>query len=302
MLNRRKFLTGGALAAAAAGLPLSQLAAAPTKHNFKLKYAPHLGLFGNISNDLDRLNEYAAWGFRAFEFNGLMGWTTAQAEALRKRMDDLKIEMGVFVANPSGWSKAGMVDPDQRPAFLAEVQKAVTYHKIVGNSISTVITGPSIPKVYRGEQRANVVESLRRAADIVAGTKLILVVEPLNPYVDHYGYFLNRSDEAYEIMKAVNSPQIKILFDIYHQQITEGNLINNIRTCYDEIGSFQLADVPGRHEPGTGEINYRMVFKAIYDLKFKGILGMELGQSVKEDPAGSIKVVQSIVEADNFPV
>ena len=242
MSGRREFLRRGALAAvalAAIGATPVRSQAAAVKHNFKLKYAPHIGLFGNIPNEIDRLNEYAAHGFTAFECNGLMSWGEQKAAALRKRMDELKMEMGVFVANPTGWNKAGMVDPAQRPAFLAEVKQAVTYHKIMGNSIATVITGPEIPGRYRGKQRADVVESLKRAADIVSVVPtLTLVVEPLNPYVDHAGYFLNRSDEAYEIMKAVGSKQVKILFDIYHQQITEGNLINNIKACYDEVGSF----------------------------------------------------------------
>ncbi|HLA39071.1 MAG TPA: TIM barrel protein, partial [Candidatus Glassbacteria bacterium] len=183
-----------------------------------------------------------------------------------------------------------------------EVKKAVTYHKVVGNVCCTVITGPGLDKPPRGLQRAWVVESLKRAADLVAGTKLVLVVEPLNNLTDHPGYFLSHSDEAYEIMKAVNSPQVKILFDIYHQQITEGNLIVNLRQFYDEIGYFQLADVPGRHEPGTGEINYRNVFKAIYGLGYKGVLGLELSGSIKQDPEGSLKVFESIVECDKFEV
>lgn len=304
MPGRREFLRRGTLAAAAlAATGASSLGAAPVKHDFKLKYAPHMSLFSNIKDELDRLNEYAAHGFRAFEFNGLMNWTHQRAEALRKRMDALGMEMGVFVANPSGWNTAGMVDPNQRPAFLAEVEKAVGYHRIMGNSICTVITGPEISGRYRGHQRADVVESLKRAADVVSVVPdLTLVVEPLNPYVDHAGYFLNRSDEAYEIMKAVGSRQVKILFDIYHQQITEGNLINNLRACYDEIGSFQLADVPGRHEPYTGEINYRNVFKAIYQLGFKGIVGMEFSPATRPDPGGSLKVVAAMAEADKFEV
>jgi hydroxypyruvate isomerase len=302
MLSRRNFLIKNSLAlAATAVLPLAgEACAGSSKHSFKLKYAPNLGLLENIKDEIDRLDAYADFGFQAFEFNGLMGWDFARAESLRKRRDKLGLDMGVFVANPSGWNKAGMVDPAQRPAYLAEVNKAVEYHKIVGNKCCTVITGMEIPGMYRGTQTVNVIESLKRSADLVQNTKLILVLEPLNPYVDHAGYFLNRSDEAYEIMKAVGSPQIKILFDIYHQQITEGNLINNIRSYIDEIGYFQLADVPGRHEPGTGEINYRQVFKAIHELKYTGILGLELGPSVKKDPDGSMKVFQSIVEADNF--
>ncbi|HUU27410.1 MAG TPA: TIM barrel protein [archaeon] len=302
MLKRRNFLIKSSLAlAAAASLPLGgEACAAEPRHKFKLKYAPNLGLMGNIEDPVDRLDAYADFGFKAFEFNGLMSWEPARAEKLKARMDKLGLDMGVFVANPSGWNKSGMVDPEQRPAYLEEVKKAVTYYKIMGNKCCTVITGMEIPGVYRGKQTVNVIESLKRSADIVADTGLILVLEPLNPYVDHAGYFLNRSDEAYEIMKAVDSPNIKILFDIYHQQITEGNLINNIRACYDEIGYFQIADVPGRHEPGTGEINYRQVFKAIHSLGYQGILGLELSASIKQDPEGSLKVFQAVVEADNF--
>ena len=301
MTSRRNFLKKNFLALfAASALPFTRGARAAAKHNFKLKYAPNLGLMGHIEDPLDRLNAYADFGFRAFEFNGLMGWPLERAERLRKRMDDLGMDMGVFVANPSGWNKTGMVDPQQRPAFLEEIAKAMTYAGITGNKWLTVITGMEIPGVYRGVQRANVVESLRRAADIVEKHGVTLVVEPLNHPVDHAGYFLARSDEAYEVMKAVDSPNIKILFDIYHQQITEGNLINNIRDYYDEIAYFQLADVPGRYEPGTGEINYRNVFKAIHELEFQGILGLELSPSIKSEPQGSLAVFQSIVEADDF--
>jgi len=302
MLTRRSFLIKNSLAlAAAAHLPLwGKLQAAAPRHTFKLKYAPNLGLLSNIEDPVDRLDEFAAFGFKAFEFNGLMGWEYSQAEKLKARMDKLGMEMGVFVANPAGWDRAGMVDPGQRPAFLEQVRKAVTYQKIVGNKCCTVITGPGLEKPPRGLQRANVVESLRQAAEIVQDTGLTLVVEPLNNLTDHPGYFLARSDEAYEVMKAVDSPRIKILFDIYHQQITEGNLIDNIRAFYDEIGYFQLADVPGRHEPGTGEINYRNVFKAIHELGYKGILGLELSPSIRQEPEGSLKVFESIVECDKF--
>jgi hydroxypyruvate isomerase len=301
MTDRRGFLKKNlALLFAASALPLAREAGAAAKHGFKLKYAPNLGLMGHIEDHLDRLNAYADFGFEAFEFNGLMSWSTARAEQLRKRMDSLGMDMGVFVANPSGWNKTGMVDPAQRPAFLGEITKAMTYAGITGNKWLTAITGMGIPGVYRGVQRANVVESLRRAADIVEKHNVTLVIEPLNQPVDHAGYFLARSDEAYEVMKAVDSPNIKILFDIYHQQIQEGNLINNIRAYYDEIAYFQLADVPGRHEPGTGEINYRNVFKAIHGLGFKGILGLELSTSIKTEPEGSLAVFNSIVEADKF--
>jgi len=270
------------------------------KHTFKLKYAPHIELANHIKDELDRLDYFASWGFKAFEFNGLMNRDYKQAENLRKRMDKLGMEIGVFTANPNGWEKTRMVDPEQRPAFLDEIKKAMTYVDITGNKFVTILAGNEIKKVTRAQQRTNIIESLRFAADIAAKHNVILAMEPLNVLVNHPGYFLNRSDEAYEILKAVNHPNAKMLFDIYHQQITEGNLINNIRQFKDEIGTFHVGDNPGRMEPGTGEINYRNVFKAIYELGHQGFLGLEFSPSIKQQPQGFEKIVQSIVDADNF--
>ncbi|MEA2062380.1 MAG: TIM barrel protein, partial [Gemmatimonadota bacterium] len=176
MTSRREFsrkVLGAALAAS--GLTLTGSAKAAAKHSFKLKYAPNLGLMSNIKDPVDRLNAFADFGFTAFEFNGLMSWPLERAEKLRKRIDDLGLQMGVFVANPSGWNKTGMVDPQHRPAFLDEVTKAMTYAKITGNKWLTAITGMETPGVYRGLQRARVVESLRRAADIVEPHGVTLV-------------------------------------------------------------------------------------------------------------------------------
>lgn len=305
MITRRNFIQRNVpvLTAVIAGAATDTAEAAPRKHTFKLNYAPRLGFFRNVENEIDRLDIYAEWGFKAFEFNGLPRWEVKKVEQLRKRMDNLGMEMGVFVANLGGWKTAGMVDPEQRSNFLQEVTDAMTYAEITGNKWLTAITGPEMSqKISRPQQRANVIESLRRAAEIVEKHKVTLVIEPLNHLVNHDGYFLTRSDEAYEIMRAVNSPYIKILFDIYHQQITEGNLIDNIRRYYSEIAYFQIGDNPGRHEPGTGEINYKNVFKAIYELGFKGMLGLEFSPSIKEEPRGSERVLQSIVEADQFEI
>ena len=131
-----------------------------------------------------------------------------------------------------------------------------------------------------------------------------MVLEPLNWYANHGGVFLQRSDQAYAICKAVNSPSCKILFDIYHQQITEGNLIPNIERCWDEIGYFQCGDNPGRMEPGTGEINYRNVFQKIYDKsKQTGcdfIMGMEHGKS-KGGKEGEIALIEAYRDVDPTP-
>jgi hydroxypyruvate isomerase len=218
---------------------------------------------------------------------------------MKKKLDSLGMEMGIFVANPAGWNKAGLVDPQQRDAFLSQLRQAIDYHKVIGNRFCTVITGPAVPGWPRGQQRINVIEALRRAAELLEKTNLTIVIEPLNELVDHAGYFLVHSDEAAEIMAAVDSPHVKILFDIYHQQISEGNLINNIRRYYPYIGYFQIGDVPGRNEPGTGEVNWRNVFKAIHALGYQGILGMEHGLS-QPGMAGLLKCFEEYKKADTW--
>jgi hydroxypyruvate isomerase len=101
------------------------------------------------------------------------------------------------------------------------------------------------------------------------------VVELLNSVVDHPGYFLNTVEDGMEMIRRVGSPRVKLLFDIYHVQVMQGNVIQRIRDSYAEVGQYHFADVPGRHEPGTGEINFRNVFRAIYDLGYEGFITAE---------------------------
>jgi hydroxypyruvate isomerase len=159
------------------------------------------------------------------------------------------------------------------------------------------------PRLAEGYQTANVIELLRRCAEILEPHKLTMVLESLNWETNHGGVFLRHSPQAYALCKAVNSPSCKMLFDIYHQQITEGNLIPNIERCWDEIGYFQTGDNPGRKEPGTGEINYRSVFKYIYDRSQREnldfVIGMEHGNS-KSGRAGEEAVIQAYRDADAF--
>ena len=147
-------------------------------------------------------------------------------------------------------------------------------------------------------QTANVIEVLKKASNLLEPHGLVMVLEPLN-FRDHPGLFLSESPQAYEICKSVNSPSCKILFDIYHQQIQEGNLIPNIEKCWDEIGYFQIGDNPGRNEPTTGEINYNNVFKYIHSRGYQGILGMEHGNSFK-GKEGELKVINAYKRVDKF--
>jgi hydroxypyruvate isomerase len=162
----------------------------------------------------------------------------------------------------------------------------------------TVVPGHLDLRKDMNYQTQNVIETLKQAAELLEKHDLTMVLEPLN-FRDHPGLFLTESPQAFQICKAVNSKSCKILFDIYHQQIQEGNLIPNIEASWNEIAYFQIGDNPGRNEPTTGEINYKNIFKYIYDKGFNGVLGMEHGNSLK-GLEGELKLINSYKKVDNF--
>ena len=240
-------------------------------------------------------------GFRSIEDNGMRHKSAEDQERVGAELERLGMRMGVFVANTNGFGKPSFTSGDagQRDRFLADIRESVEIAKRVNATWCTVVMGDLHPRLAMGYQTANATECLRRAAEICEPAGLVMVIEPLNPYTDHPGMFLTEIPQAYQICRAVNSPSCKILFDIYHQQITEGNLIPNIDRSWDEIGYFQVGDNPGRKEPGTGEINYRNVFRHIHRKGFTGILGMEHGNS-KSGAEGERAVIDAYRKADAF--
>jgi len=169
----------------------------------------------------------------------------------------------------------GLVDPNTRQEFLEDIKISLANAKILGAKCIIAVTGQELEGVSREKQHDSIVEGLKEAAQIVAGSGVTIVVEPLNVLVNHAGYYLYSSAEAFEIVKKVGSPHVKVLFDIYHQQISEGNLISNIVDNIDLIGHFHAAGNPGRGELYLGEINYCEVFKAIDATGYKGYAGLE---------------------------
>ncbi|MGA1495424.1 MAG: hydroxypyruvate isomerase family protein [Rhodothermales bacterium] len=293
-MDRRTFVRNTAAMAAGAAIaaPASRIAVASdssrstkgdTGSTFNLNYAPHLGMFREHAgtDPVDQLNFMADEGFRAFEDNGMKGRELTVQEAMAQTMANRGIQMGVFVAHTIFWKEPNLASgrEDWREQFLTEIRESVDVAKRVNATWMTVVPGHVDLRKDMGYQTANVIESLRRASDILAPHGLVMVLEPLNPR-DHPGLFLSKMAQAYAICRAVDSPACKILDDLYHQQITEGNLIPNIDACWDEIGYFQMGDNPGRKEPTTGEINYRNVFKHIHSRGFKGVMGMEHGNSL----------------------
>ena len=196
-------------------------------------------------------------------------------------MGSLGMSMGVFVAHKIYWREPNLTSGNKelQKEFLENIKGSIPVAKRVNARWMTVVPGYVDLTKKMAYQTANVIESLRRACEMLEPQGLTIVLEPLNWWSNHAGQFLTEIPQAYEICRAVDSPSCKILFDIYHQQISEGNLIPNINKTWGEIGYFQIGDNPGRKEPTTGEINYKNVFKAIKDKNFKGILGMEHGNS-----------------------
>ena len=271
-------------------------------YNYNLKYAPHLGMFRHHAgnNPIDQLNFMADQGFTAFEDNDMRKRDVSLQEKMAKTMEKRGLSMGVFVAHEIYWQKPNLASGNLnlRAEFLDFIKKAIPVAKRVNAKWMTVVPGHVDLRQNMSYQTAHVVESLKQACSLLEPHGLVMVLEPLN-FRDHPGLFLSESPQAYEICKTVDSPSCKILFDIYHQQIQEGNLIPNINKCWDEIGYFQIGDNPGRKEPTTGEINYSNVFKFIHGKGYEGILGMEHG-NYNRGKEGEIDVIKSYQEVDQF--
>lgn len=314
-MDRRKFIQKGALTSSFLGLSslgvhamdaaLGDSAFAKAEkdtHKFNLKYAPHIGMFKELAGEdpIDQLNFMADQGFTAFEDNEMRNRSISEQEAMAQTMVKRGMTMGVFVAHKIYWTDPNLASgkKEWRDEFLADIENSIAVAKRVNAQWMTVVPGHVDMRQNMSYQTANVVESLKQASALLEPHGIIMVLEPLN-FRNHPGLFLSQSPQAFQICKAVDSPSCKILFDIYHQQIQEGNLIPNIEQCWDEIAYFQIGDNPGRNEPTSGEINYKNVFKYIYKRDFKGVLGMEHGNSVK-GKEGEQRVIDAYVESDGF--
>ena len=233
-----------------------------------LNFSPCMDIFFKDLPFEKRIEKIAGLGYKHFEF---WSWWNKDVKVVKKAATDNGVKVCAFCTK-----FISLVNETKRSDYLAGLRETIDVSKMLGNKIIISQVGNELQNVSREEQRNSMIEGLKESAKLLAGTDLVIAVEPLNLLYDHAGYFLSRSDEAYAIVKAVNSPNVKILFDIYHQQITEGNIINNIKKYYDQIAHFHVADHPGRHEIVTGEINYANILKTISDLGFEGGIGIEL--------------------------
>jgi len=305
-MKRGKFLQNSLLATGAmlAGSSLSSQAKDRRKAQdngpFHLNYGPHDGMFKNLggSTFLDQIQYMYDRGFRGIEDNGMSGRPAAEQEKIGNLLAKLGMAMGVFVLNKGGNGANTLAagKTEYIDIFLKGCRDAVEISKRCGGKLTTVVPGDFSRNLSLDIQTANVIEALRRGAEILEPHGIVMVLEPLSDTPD---LFLRTSNQTYLICKAVNSPSCKILYDIYHMQRNEGDLIANITRTWDEIAYFQAGDNPGRKEPTTGEINYKNVFKFLHEKGYKGVVGMEHGIS-GSGKEGEERLIAAYREVDAF--
>jgi hydroxypyruvate isomerase len=302
-MERRNFIKNSFMGAAMSSVSLdvfAQQKSLGAKNTFKLNYAPHFGMFENHAgkDEIDQLKFMADQGFMALEDNGMPDKPVALQEKIGKELARLNMKMGVFVVNMDTAWKPSLTsgDPALREQFVKSCKNAVEVAKRVNAKWMTVVPGFYKRDLSIGYQTANVIDCLRRASEIFEPHGLVMVLEPLS---DTPELFLRNSDQTFMICKAVKSPSCKILYDIYHMQKNEGQIIENIKAAYDEIAYIQIGDNPDRNEPTTGEINYKNIFKHLHKTGYSGILGMEHGNS-KSGKEGELALIEAYKQSDSF--
>jgi hydroxypyruvate isomerase len=302
MPSRRNFLAVAALASAGAGAatnvaphasarPAAPEPAKSSPDGTWLTYAVNIEMTWTNLPYLDRIRNVKEAGFTHYEF---WPWRGKDIDGFLKLNQELGLKPAQFSASPVKGFGHGITNPD--PARLAEfeeeIRSALPAARKLGVKKLCVVAGEETKGYSRDEQTQAVIAALKAGARIVEPEGITIILEPLNILVDHPHQLVVHSAHAADILKAVGSPNVKMLFDIYHQQISEGNLTGNIRKYHDVIGYFQMADHPGRHEPTTGEINYAYVLRTIHDVGYRDPIGMEM--SPKGDPIAAFRAIRSV--------
>lgn len=288
-INRRSFLALGAATSASFAFPFRLPSSTPKLNKVRLSITWGMTRKYPIPEAMAKTSEL---GFDAYEmFNWRDAATLEAIVTERKKYSNL--ECACITANKGVEAPGcGLVNPKERDQFLQEMEAAVAAAKKVDSKRLVTLTGNEVSGLSREAMMESAIAGLKAVAPMLEKNGITAVVEILNTYVDHRGYFLTKVADGAKMIDAVGSPNVKLLFDIYHVQIMEGFLIKNIQNNIQRIGHFHIGDVPGRHQPGTGEINYRNVFKAINELGYEGFAALEYGPTIPlyEDMANMRKM------------
>lgn len=285
-MNRRSFVKAGLMSGAALNLPHGLNAknlVSAGEEPFNIKFSPEFGIFADIagSDPIDQIKWGFDQGFRAWENTFLKYRPIAEQEKISSIIQKLGMEFGQFVGTLTfeDVTFAGQ-DKNLRDKVLTDIKASVEIAKRMNTKIVHNVLGVADKKLPMGFQIGNAIELLKRIADIYEPHGIVMVMESMNSKVDHPGMFLSTIPQAYTLAKAVDSPNVKILFDFYHVQIEEGNVLSTLDYAWDEIAYIQVGDTPGRNEPTTGEINFPNVMQHVYNKGYRGFVGMEHKSSI----------------------
>lgn len=292
----RRGLLGTSIALAAASSARGGRVAAQQDGGAKPAATPHTRFACNIemwgfggAPYEERIKKAHDLGFKAVEF---WPWRGKDLDKIEKVTKDLGIEVAQF----TGWGfSPGLNDPANHKKFVDEITESCKVANRLGSKLVLVVAGNNQPGMSLEQMHANVITGLKLGVPIAEAHDITLVLEPMNGRVDHPGHCLYGSEPAVKICKAVASPRVKICWDLYHMQISEGDLCGHLRDGKEWIGYVQLADHPGRNEPGTGEVHYNRVLKELIDLGYRGYVGVEC--SPLED---ELKATQRLALADQW--
>jgi len=272
-MDRRELLKSGAILAAGAIATRAQQQPLPPK----AKITSSVMLWTLKGSFEEKLEIAARSGVQSVEMVGeYADWTDPDIARVKKLARSFRLGMDVLIATPD-WQKrpVSMVDPAQRDNFLADVRRAITVAHQLEITQILLMSGNAIAGRTHEEQYASLLEGCKRAGDLVAAANLTAIVEPLNSLINHRGFFLTTCVEGAKLIRQVDNPHVRLLFDIYHEQVQEGNVIRTLSEAADIVAVFHVADNPGRNDPGTGEMNYQNIYKAIQRTGYAGYVAME---------------------------
>jgi hydroxypyruvate isomerase len=306
-MDRRSFLAAGAAAAVTAGISSNVIAEdTPKKSNaakFKLKYAPSMGQVKHHAgkDPIDQIKFIADEGFTAIFDNGFPRKSKDLQKKIVNELAKRNMTMGPFVLYADFKEKTFVLnDKDIRKMLVERMKYGVEICKRCNIQWALVVPGKYDERLEWSYQTANVIENLKHCAEVFEKEKKVIVLEPLNTLKNHPWLFLTKIPQSYQICRAVDSPSVKIVNDLYHQQITEGNLISNIDMAWDEIAAYHLGDNPGRKEPTTGEINFKNIFKHLHKKGYDGVLCTEHGMSRGKGKEAERAMIDAYRYCDNF--
>ena len=274
-MRRREFV-GACIGAALASPPAMNCLAEPAAGRGPARSAPPFQLsvmLWTVYEKLpfkERLEKVAEAGFHAVELvNEFKGWSKPQFAEVRAQ----KRQLGIAFDGTCGIWPTFADSNDREKTLKALADFIPTMTELECTRLITQ-TGNKVPGLSPEQMRTNCLEVLKRAGDLAARNNIEILVENIDPE-ENPNYFLLHSAAGFEIVRAVGNPHVKFLYDFYHEQIAAGNLIEKLERNIDLVGLVHIADVPGRHQPGTGEINYPTIFRKLAQLNYKGFAAME---------------------------